>query len=844
MNKQDHDFKGLNEEEVKLRIENHQDNKVRNKNIKSGASIVFENFINPFNIALYLIAGLFLFFVIYLKSTGHSDVADSNFGFSKFLFLIPVFINSSVGTIQEFHARRVLNKLRIVNESKATVIRDGKHKTLPVSSVVLDDIIQMKSGNQAGCDILVLQGTCRVDESLLTGETDPITKKEGDTLYSGSSILSGAVLGKVVKVGENTYASSLTSKVKEIHHQKSILMRDLYRIIHYLTIALFVVVAVVIASLTVKIHLYGNDASSWGTSEENITYSLSDASTWAKIGITAGSFAIGVIPTGLVLLTTLNFAISLVRLSKQSTMIQELFSLENLSRIDTLCLDKTGTLTDGTLTLDSVRYYVEENKAKQETRNLLGASDDYNSTTLALLNAFGKSDQVPFQEYLPFSSEKKCTTLVNQDNSRTILGAPDYLIDKSSKEYQDYEAFAGQGYRVLALLKDNTIYALFLLKDNIRKSASETISYFYENNIDIRIISGDSPITVSRIASQCQVKGSDKAISLEGVSLEEIDALVDDYVIFARVSPDQKKAIVEALQKRNHNVGMTGDGINDILALRKANASITFFSATDAAKNCSDVILMDNDFSHLKEVVSQGRRIVNNIERSSTLFLMKTFSVMLLAFLLIPFRRGQMWYSVENIYLMQTAVIAIGGFLLSLEGSKEPIRGNFKRKVLSKASISSLLIVIAVLLPILLNEIPKTFSKEPIISDGNVSSLISVLALVAGFIVLVSMCFPFTRYRKISLIGSVFVSLLLGFSMPTTYIGGKVTSFSMFSSPDSNVFHTQFFHEFFQPWNSLAVSQLFSSITSYIVLFSYIVVMLPVFLLVNHKINQRLRETG
>lgn len=832
----------LSDDEVNERIKNHQDNRTKSSKGKSVGRILFENFVNPFNIALFLIAGIFLFFVVYLYQTGNSAAADQYFGVSKFAFLIPVFINSSVSTIQEIHAQRILSKLRIVNEAKACVIRNKEEKIIPVSNLVLDDIVIMRSGLQAGADILVLNGNAQVDESLLTGESTPVLKKKGDLIYSGSFVIAGKIIGKVTQVGDNTYASTLSQKVKSITHQKSILVNDIYKIIRYLSILLVIVIATVIITLCSKISLYGDNPSFWSNESESITYSLSDPITWTRIMITAGTFAVGVIPTGLVLLTTLNFAISLIRLSKNNTMIQELFSLENLSRVDTLCLDKTGTLTDGTLSFYDAIYYGNEEEVKKEIMNILGASDDYNATSIALKEKFGINENIAFDKYLPFSSETKSSTLIYSSCDRTILGAPDYLLDKDSPEFQEYEKKASDGYRVLALKKNDKLIALFLLKDNIRQSAPETISYFYENHIDIRIISGDSPLTVSKIAMQCGVKNSDKAISLENVPLENIDSLIDEYIVFARVSPEQKKAIVEALQKRGHKVAMTGDGVNDILALRKANASITFSKSTDAAKSCSDVILMDNDFTHLKEVVSQGRRIVNNIQKTSILFLMKTFSIALLAFLLIPFQRGQMWYSIENIYLMQTSVIAIGGFMLSIENTKEPIKGNFMRTVLSKALLSAILIVIAVLLPISLYEIPKAFNQTPLLSSNNVCSLISVLTSIAGLVVMISMCVPFTHHRKISVFVVLISMFVLGFSLPTTFIGGKVSSFSMFKHTDVNVFSSQFFKEFFRPWNSPSVQSLFTTPLTYIILGCFFVIALPLFLFFNHKINKYLKR--
>ena len=479
------------------------------------------------------------------------------------------------------------------------------------------------------------------------------------------------------------------------------------------------------------------------------------------------------------------------------------------------------------------------------------ASTDCNQTATALKKKYGtkKTDDITFE---PFSSTVKSSAVHYPDGTILKLGAPEYLLDISSKEYGFVKDEANKGHRVLAFMKNDSLLALFVLKDNIRSSAKATIEYFYENHLDIKIISGDNPLTVSKIASSCGVKDTGKYISMENVDIEKIPSIVDDYVIFARVSPEQKKAIIEALQQKGRKVGMTGDGVNDILALRKANASITFNKATDAAKACSDVVLMDDDFVHLKEVISQGRRVINNVQRTATLFLMKTICFVLLSILLIPFKKGQMWFSVENIYLMQSSVIAIGGFLLSLEGTKEPIKGTFKENVLSKAVISGIFMTLGAIIPIMLNQVPVFFGHAPLLNISNVSSMISILTTMAGFIVMLAMSYPLNRYRRIILSISIASAILLGFAFPTSFIGGKASTFSMFHSTDHNLFHSQFFKEIFQPWNCPSINSIHSQpLACYLILGLFFLVGTPLyFLLLNltkknrfHKI-QTLKNPG
>ena len=826
---------GLSQEQVEERIRADQVNVTKNKIEKSYASIIFTNLLNPFNIVLFSIAFVFLFFVIYLNSHGHTDVADKYFGVTKFTFLAPVLINSVIGSIQEIHSKKVLNKLKIVNEANTIVLRDGQEKEIKISEIVLDDIIRLKAGSQASADMVLKEGHCEVDESLLTGESDLVKKNPGDMILSGSSIIIGAGKAQVIKVGEDTYAATLSAKVKKLSRHKSELMTNINNIIKFLGFMLIIITLVVFGTLCYKINRWGSDSSVWGG---EITYSLDSMATWSRIVLTGGAFAIGVIPTGLVLLTSVTLAISIARLASQKTMIQELFSLENLSRVDTICLDKTGTLTDGTMSVVETRCYIEENDVINHLKALMGASEDYNQTAQAILNKYG-SEKVEVQEVIPFSSKSKSSGIVYPNGDKLILGAPDYLLNKESAEYQFVEKKAKEGKRVLALNLNNQLIALIVLADNIRASAKDTLAFFYENNVDVKIISGDNAWTVSKIAQDCGVKRADLAISLEGVELDEIPSLVEQYTIFARVSPEQKQKIVESLQDKGKKVAMTGDGVNDILALRKSNASITFAKATDAAKACSDVVLLDNDFSHLKEVVGQGRRVVNNVQRTATLFLMKTSAFIILAFVLIPFKRGQMWFSVENIYMMQTSVTAIGGFLLSMEGTKQPIRGTFKANVLPKAILSGILVVIAVLLPIMMNQIPRAFGGSPLISDNNVSSLISVLTTVAGLVVVIAMAYPLNHYRIMCIGVIVCAAFLLGMASPTSYIGGQASTFSMFKSPDG-FFHSQFFHEFFRPWNSPVVQELFTDYLSYVTIFGFFILFLPVYIWLIRKINKKL----
>ncbi|MBE6134763.1 MAG: HAD family hydrolase [Erysipelotrichaceae bacterium] len=825
--------KGLSEAEVKERVAQGAVNVSKSQVGKSYGKIVFDNIFTFFNCVLFVIAAALLFFLIYLNAIGQGDVASKYIGISKFIFLVPVVMNIILGTIQECNGKRVLDKLKIVTEAKAEVIRDGQKVKIPSREVVLDDAIVLSAGEQASSDIIVKAGSCEVDESMLTGESDFVKKNPGDTIFSGSAIMVGSCTGVVTKVGDETYASTLSNKVKALANHKSQLMTDITNIIKVLSVILLIIVAVVFGTLCYKIAKYGQGGWEQGAITELAGLSFADPGTWGRIVVTCSAFAVGVIPTGLILITSVTLAVSIVKLSRKQTLIQELYSLENLSRVDTICLDKTGTLTDGTMTVIETKAFVKDDAVEKHIRALMGASTSINQTAQALIDRYGKDEAVEIKELIPFSSANKSSGIVYPNGDELRLGAPEYLLPKDDKRLEFCREKAAAGNRVLAMLLNGDLQAFFVLEDNIRTSAKETLEFFYENNVDVRIISGDNPLTVSKIAEICGVKNPDKYISLEGVPLEKIPEIVEDYVIFARVSPEQKQALVEALQSKGHKVAMTGDGVNDILALRKANASISFAKATDAAKSCADVVLLDNDFSHLQDVVGEGRRVVNNVQRSAILFLMKTVAVIFLAFALIPMKQGQFWYSVENVYLLEASVIGGAGFLLSLEMCREPIKGSFIHNVIWKAAASGILVLVAAIVPVMLNRVPQFFGGEALLTDGQTRGAITIMTELAGIIVVVVMCLPFTKWRVICMVATLIIASFLSMAFPSSYLAGATMQAG------------NMFKEFFQPWNSPAVRDVFGVSNSYVVWITFgvfFVVALPVYLILMKVVNKRLKK--
>ena len=829
---------GLTKEQVAKRKEQGAVNISSSSIEKSYARIIAENAFTFFNCVLYGIAIMFAVLIIYLGNTNPEALTKLNLGVTKFIFLLAVVMNVVIGSIQGIRSKNTLKKLRIVTEAKSVVVRDGAKTTVPSKEVVIDDVVFLAAGDQIPVDLTVLDGEVSVDESLLTGEADLVKKHKGDTLYSGSVVFVGSCYARADKVGDDTYASELSNKVKSLQNHKSELMVNIYRIINVLSVLLFVIVAVVLGTLVYKVHRWGADGI-LGPGE-----SLTNPVTWARILVTTASFAIGVIPTGLVLITSVTLAVSIVNLSKQHTLIQELYSLENLSRVNVICLDKTGTLTDGTMKVVGTDALVPQKEFEGAIRHILGCFETSNMTSKAMEEHFGRVAPENPKEIIPFSSATKCSGYVDAKGVKYLMGAPDYIA-KNNKEAQEYAvAESEKGNRVIAVTKDGEVLGLVALEDGIRASAKDTMAFFYANAVDVRIISGDNPITVSRIAALAGVQNADKAISLEGMPVEKIPEIINDYVVFARVSPEQKQALVEALQATGKKVAMTGDGVNDILALRRANASITFNNATDAAKSCSDVVLLDNDFSHLKEVVGEGRRVVNNIERTAIFFLMKTIAVAALAFALIPFKEGQLSYTLENVYLLETAIIGTGGFLLSLEPTRKPIRGKFSRNVLFKAVPSGILVFIAAILPVILYQSGVLGDKSAGTDShafDTMKAMISVMTALGGLTVVIVMSIPFNRFKTVCVALVTGNVALFAFALPRVFVGAEAIKISAETIPG-------LLRELFQPWNSEAVQSLFVTETgtfnlwAVIPMVTFVVVMIPGYYFIVRAINKWLEK--
>lgn len=799
---------GLTSQEVRDRADNGLSNAAKSKTTKTYWKIFFDNFFTFFSCVLVSIA---IFFIICNAGVFAPAIPANSFKFSKFGFLLPLFLNNFIGSIQEIRSKRILEKINIVSKSEYDVRRDKTIRHIISDNIVLDDIVVMHSGQQVPVDMKILSGSLEVNESILTGEADNIKKTVKDKLFAGSFVISGSAECITEEVGNNTYAMKLQSKIKTLTKNKSELMKNIYSIIKVMSVVLVMLVGITVGVLYYKM----------------ITWPLLEL-TWADIVETAATVAVGVIPTGLVLLTSITLAVSIIELSKKKVVIQELYSLENLSRVDTICLDKTGTLTTGNL---KIKEIIKINKTFDLDTYMgvfLNALPDQNQTTLALLQNYKLNDKYKVSYVQAFSSDKKMSRVILEHGEDLVLGAPEFVLEGDQRFYLDLaNEKAEKGLRVLAFTADGELIALICLTDVIRESAVNTIKFLVKNNVDIKIISGDNPITVSHIAEECGVPNAGKCINMQNISVEEIPNIVKEYTVFGRITPEQKAEVIKALQVLGHNVAMTGDGINDVLALRVANASITFNSATDAAKGLSDVVLLDNSFENVAAVIGQGRRVVNNIQRSAILFLTKTFLISFLALFTIPTQEGLSIFKIENSYILEMVIIALSGFFLSVENTRKPITGSFKSTVYPKAIASGLLCAIAALVSI-------WCYKGGVFGSGDVAkdieqAVLGILITISGITALMTLCYPFTAYRGFVMIVAVIASGIMAIAYPQLFLTPPAGGKDLFESI------TVLLH----PFNFTDPANIYQYFTkdAYIVIIVFTISVLPAYILLMAAIN-------
>ena len=741
---------GLTNEQVIQRIEEKLVNYDTSIPTKTIPQILKENFITIFNI-LNLILGILVF------SVG---------SYKNMMFLLIVILNTAISTVQEIHSKKIVDRLSVLASSRVMAIRNGKKQQIGVNDIVLDDVLEFKAGNQIPIDCVLLEGEIEVNESFLTGEPNSIVKRVGDKVLSGSYLVSGVARAKVEHIGEENYAAQISSGAKYVKEVNSEIMTSLNKIIKVLT---FIIVPVGIFLFFNQLHVGAN------------SYKDAIVKTVAAV--------IGMIPEGLVLLTSTVLAVSVIRLSKNKVLVQELYCIEILARVDTLCLDKTGTLTEGKM---EVKDVIVLKSSKKELENVLANlakfSTDTNATIEAIREAFYNIDccieseknkdkvnkkikstlleQWNPEKLVPFSSETKWSGICFEEHGTYIIGAPEIVLKEKFEIYKEELENYANDYRVLLIAhsksnfdgKDKNVLpeglepiGLVLISDKIRKEAAQTIKYFKEQGVDIKIISGDNPVTVSKIAKQVGVEKFQKYIDMSTIkSQEELEKVALEYTIFGRVSPIQKKELVIALQKNGKTVAMTGDGVNDVLAMKTSDCSIAMANGSDATKNVAELVLLDSNFASMPKVVAEGRRTINNIERSASLFLVKTIysTINALLFLFI----GEE-YPFEPIQLSLISVVTIGipSFVLALEPNKERIHGNFLKNVVSRALPTAFTVVVNIFAITMLN-------KWNLISQDSYSTLCIIATGLSAICLLVTMVkvkkgentkLPFSIFRLI-----------------------------------------------------------------------------------------------
>ena len=724
---------GLTSEEVDARIMAGLYNNLDTGSSKSISSIVFSNLITFFNFLNFAIAG-WLFSI--------------NAEFPNFLFLGTVTANITIGIFQEIRAKKTIDKLSLLSAPTANVMRDGGEFEVSVTNVVIDDIIMLSSGRQIPADCIVREGTIEVNESLLTGESDAIIKKKGDTLYSGSYVVSGSCKAQASAVGDQIYIQKLTSQAKKYRRPKSDLLGSLKIIIR--TVAGIIIPLAALLFFTMQ------------------TYT---DSTYAEIVKSTTGAMIGIIPSGLFLLTSMALAVGVIRLAQNNTLVQELYCIEMLARVDMLCLDKTGTITDGSMIVNSTIELFDFPKLslKNIVSAMINAQNDPNLTSQALADRFGTAKRIRHKNLIPFSSTRKFSAVEFDKVGTFLIGAPEYVLKGQYPEHikVTVNQQAEQGYRVLCVAfteqeirEDYTFdalqpLALIMIEDSVRVDAADTIQYFKDNGVQIRVISGDNPQTVSKIAQRVGIPQSEQYVSLEGMTDKDVVRAANKYVIFGRVSPGQKKLLIESLKNSGHTVAMTGDGVNDILALREADTSIAMASGSEAARNVSHLVLLDSNFSSMPKVVAEGRRVINNVQKVAVLFLTKNIFTLLLIIIAI-LRQGVYPIQPSQLVMIDYLVIGIPSLILALESNNRLVEGNFLANVIKKALPGALVVMINSLIVF-------AFTDTLNMNNLQISTVIVLTATVTSLLVLLRLLVPFNRPRMtlyVLMVGGFLASII------------------------------------------------------------------------------------
>ena len=740
-------LKGLTNKQVEERIKDGKVNKVEDNKTRTNWEIIRDNVCTLFNLFNLLIA------IALIAVKAYTNLA----------YMLIIVVNIIIGLLQEIHAINLVQKLYVLKVSKANVIRDGKEKEINIDEIVIDDLIVLDSGKQICADSVVMSGEVEVNESLLTGESDTILKQKGDKLLSGSYVVSGKCYSKVEKVGKDNFAEQITSETKKYKRAESELVNSMKKVTNFTS---FVIIPVGLI-LFVQAYFF-----------RNVDITNSVVSTAAAL--------LGMLPKGLMLLITISLATGVIKLAKKRVLVQDLYSVETLAHIDTLCLDKTGTITEGRMKVDNVKIYNEKcmpHTMQKMMVAFVNEMSDNNATFMALKDYYKGEDKFEIEDNMAFSSERKWSSISFKGIGSIVLGAPERLIEKSKMEMPEEVVTAQKaGKRMLFVgysketvsdenLPNLEIVASITLDDPLRKNAKEMLGFFKTQSVDIKIISGDNPLTVSSIAKKAGLESYDSYIDLSTInSDDQIPELVDKYSVFARVMPHQKSLIVKALQEKGHSVAMTGDGVNDVVALKQADCSITLPEASDIARQVSQIVLLNSDFSVLKDVLMEGRRVVNNITNVARIFFIKTIYSMLLALFNIVTNTAFPFIPIQ-ITLIDLAIEGYTSFFLSFLENSKPLKGTFLRTVIRNALPYALTIIISIILI--------TFTRSGM--GLNIEESHTLMYLIIGGVsifAVIEACRPFNRISTFlcttTAVGFFFAAILFKKLLHLTAINEQV----------------------------------------------------------------------
>ena len=742
---------GLTSAQVETRFKQFLFNTSNKQYSRSYASIFIGNICTFFNL-LCLLAGIAL-------------ILANTQGISNYLVLAITTANIAIGIIQEIRSKISIDKLAILASNTVKVMRDGEIVEIPSKEIVLDDVIILEIGNQVPADCILAEGSVEVNESLLTGESIAIKKSVGDILYAGSFISSGSGKFRVEKVGKDTYLEKLTAKAKKYKRPNSELMNSTKHIIKGISL---LIIPIAIGSFLIAYHYSHMDSAGFekvipGLLNQEISYAIQRTCT----------VVIGMIPSGMLLLTSVALAVGILRLAKSQTLVQDMYSLEMLARVNVLCLDKTGTITDGRMRLNDsvILNTVGDLSLNDIMGSMLASLQDNNQTAIALYNHFGYSDKLTPVTKIPFSSKRKLSAVTFDDVGTFVMGAPEFVLKPyPAKVERIVKQYAQMGLRVIvvahspaAIVSDKLPavlkpVALISLADNIREDAINTIKWFKDNDVAVKVISGDNPVTVAEVAKRAGIEGAEKFISLDGLNDQEVENVANKYTVFGRVSPEQKAVLVRSIKSAGNTVAMTGDGVNDILALKEADCAVSVASGSEAARNVSHLVLMDNNFNSMPKVVAEGRRVINNIKNSSSLYLMKTLFTALLAIICIAMGQPYLFMP-SNMLLLETAIIAIPSFFLSLQPNKDRVQGKFITHVMSGAITGALTMIICVM------SMYMTRVFAPAEFDLYYKPMCMIALTFSGYVMVYRICKPLNVYRAV-LCAAVLAVCILGFSIP------------------------------------------------------------------------------